>query len=109
MPGRALRAPALRERLRSLRSEASASLARQAAHQRPAGDAPERAQRRGELVAVVEARAAVDGGEAVLGLGVRARRPAPVPLGVVTALSHATSSQCTLKFTPRRCSVCSIA
>ena len=71
----------LAQRLES-RSERSRLAPRQPADQRAAGDAPERPERAPELVAVVEMRAAAVGREAVLGLGVRARRPAPVPLGV---------------------------
>ena len=47
----------------------------------------ERAQRRLELVAVVEARAAVDGGQLVLGLGARPGRATALPLGVVGLLA----------------------
>src|SRR3954454_19467821 len=59
-------------------------LGRQAADQRVAGDRAQRAERGLEVVAVVEARAAAAVvGQAVLGLGVRARRAAALPDGVV--------------------------
>src|SRR3979411_789400 len=52
---------------------------RHAWHQRPADNRSDRSQRRSEFIAVIEARAAVLGGEHVFGARPRARRTATLP------------------------------
>src|SRR4051794_1303342 len=79
-PGRSA-AVALGQRLEALQGRVGLP-ARQAADDRAARHRPERTERRAELVAVGEAGALAGGGQPVLGLGVRARRTAPVPLRV---------------------------